>query len=48
MTYMIDICLVPFVYSVNYLSVTLDLYLFIQLYVFLLLFPATVNDLRHI
>ena len=48
MTSLIDICLVQFVYLVNYLSVTLGLYLFAYLFIYLfilLLFSATVDVL---
>ena len=38
MTSMIDICLVPFVCSVNYLSVTLGLYLFAYLFIYLFIY----------
>ena len=53
MIYMILISLVSFIYSVDHLSVTFGLYLFIHSFIylfiylyFLFLFPATVDALR--
>ena len=45
---MIYICLVPFVYTVNYLFVTLGLYLFIYLFVFFYIYSHPLQPLMDV